>query len=332
MKIRSLYGFSPELPPFVDKTPAKQIALLRSWGNTALFGGYENPELVDAAHAAGMQVFAEFPCFVGQQWWAEIPASRPVTDQGHWLEAEGWYYGLNPATPLVRRRRLEALEELLTKHALDGVWLDFVRWPCRWEGAQPHLPRTSFDPTMLTRFRNDTGIEIPTEDAVSAAQALLNRYEAEWTAWRCAQITTWVAEARVLLQRLRPTAILGLFGVPWRLSDHGGAILDVIGQDYRALAQYVDVFSPMVYHALCGQPVAWIGEVTAEIRSLTGKLVWPIIQSVDEPRPLPAGEYKQAMNAVLESPAAEGLLVFTLKGALDPAKLAATIAGFANPS
>jgi hypothetical protein len=312
----------------VGKTPAEQIALLRSWGNTALFGGYEDPELVEAAHAAGMKVFAEFPCFFGKRWWDEIPASRPVTHEGHLLEPEGWYYGVNPALPLVRRRRLAALEELLTEHAINGVWLDFIRWPCRWEGARPHLPRTSFDAGTLDRFRCDTGIEIPTDDAASAARLLLVRYEAEWQAWRCAQITTWVAEAKALLQRVRPAALLGLFGVPWRLSDHGGAILDVIGQDYRALAAYVDVFSPMVYHALCRQSVAWTDEVTAEIRSLTGTPVWPIIQSVDEPRPLSAEEYKGALKAVLDSPAADGVLVFTLQGALDAAKLAVTVGEF----
>ena len=99
-----------------------------------------------------------------------------------------------------------------------------------------------------------------------------------------------------MIRRIRPGAILGLFGVPWRLSDRGGAILTIIGQDYRALGEHVDVFSPMVYHRMCGYPVEWIGDVVVEVHDLTGKPVWPIIQSVDEPSPLSAVEYGRALD------------------------------------
>jgi uncharacterized lipoprotein YddW (UPF0748 family) len=330
MKTKSLYGFAPDLEPFAGKTPAEQVVLLRSWGNTAIFGGYQDPAFVAAAHAAGMKVYAEFGCFVHRSWWDEIPESRPVTHEGALLEPEEWYYGVNPVTPSVRQQLWDALEKLLAEHALDGVWLDFIRWPCHWESPQPYLPHTSFDEGSLTHFSRATGIEVPTADPPAAAQKLLGRYEAEWTAWRCDQITSWVAQARAILQRTRPAALLGLFGVPWRLSDHDGAILNVIGQDYRALGQHVDVFSPMVYHAMCGQPVEWIGAVTQEIQALSGKPVWPIIQSVDEPRSLPAAEYDRALGTALDNSASEGVLVFTLKGALDEAKLAATKARFRN--
>ena len=329
MKTKALYGFSPELAPFKKQTPAEQVALLQSWGNTAIFGGYEDPGFVAAAHAAGMRVYAEISLFVHEKWWKESPASRPITHDGQPLEPEEWYYGVNPSTPTVRHRLLEQLESLLTKHALDGVWLDFIRWPCHWESPAPVLPRTSYDALTLNRFREDTGLDIPTDDPARAVQMLLSRYETEWTAWRCDQITFWVAEARAVLKRVRPDAVLGLFGVPWRLSDFEGAILNVIGQDYGALGRYVDVFSPMVYHVMCGRTVAWIGQVTGEISALSGKPVWPIIQSVDEPAPLSADEYGAALDVALQHPASDGVLVFTLKGALAKAKLAVTRARFA---
>jgi hypothetical protein len=161
---------------------------------------------------------------------------------------------------------------------------------------------------------------------------LLERYEVEWTTWRCRQITDWVARARAVLDRVRPGALLGLFGVPWRLADRDGAILKVIGQDYCALGRYVDVFSPMVYHKMCDYPPSWIAEVTTAIHTLTGKPIWPIIQSVDQPTPLSAEEYGQALDVALDCPAAEGVLVFHLRGALHPAKLAVTKAKFGAPS
>jgi hypothetical protein len=328
MKTRSLYGFSSQLDPFAGKRPAEQVALLKSWGNTAIFGGHQDPAFVDAAHAAGLKIFAEFGCFVGKQWWQNVPESRPITASGEPLASDEWYYGVNPTLPQVRQARLQALEQLLTDVAIDGVWLDFIRWPCHWEVHSPYLPHTSFDPGTLARFCADTGRQVAEDDAVLAAQRLLAQHESAWIAWRCAQITSWVAEAKAVLKRIRPDAVLGLFGVPWQRSDYDGAILNVIGQDYNALGSYVDVFSPMVYHKMCGRSLAWIGDVVTEIHALSGKPVWPIIQSVDEPTPLSPLEYGQAIDVALGCPASDGVLVFTLKGALDDAKLAVTQQNF----
>jgi hypothetical protein len=102
-----------------------------------------------------------------------------------------------------------------------------------------------------------------------------------------------------------------------------------VGQDYSALGQYVDIVSLMVYHLMCGHGPAWISQVVTEIRALSGNPVWPIIQSVDMPALLPAAEYEQALEIALSSPASNGVLVFTMQGALDPDKLARTIAWFA---
>lgn len=324
MKTASLYGFSPELPPFAGQSPAGQVALLRSWGNTVIFGGYQNLAFVEAAHVAGLKVFAEFGCFVGREWWERLPESRPITAQGQCLEPEGWYYGVNPSVPEVRQERLDAMERLLTDYDLDGVWLDFIRWPCHWEVLQPYLPQTSFDAGTLTCFAADTGIDVPVNDPIAASARLLGPHVSAWSGWRCQQITAWVAEARSRLDRIRPGLTLGLFGVPWQLSDYDGAILNVIGQDYAVLGRYIDVFSPMVYHKMCNFTVDWIGRVTEEIHRLSNKPVWPIIQSVEEPAPLSADEFAQALDVALNCPASDGVLVFTLQGALQPDKLAVT--------
>ena len=327
-KTCSLYGFSPDLPAFVDKTPEEQVALLQSWGNTVIFGGYHDPAFADAAHQAGMPVYAEFGCFVGDRWWQDIPESRPVTETGALLEPEGgenaWYCGVNPSHPAVRKQSLGKLEELLTDHAIDGVWLDFIRWPCHWEVHDPYLPLTSFDPGTVERFCQDTGIDPIEGEVPVVARTILEQHVEGWTDWRCEQVTSWVAAARQVVDRVRPRALLGLFGVPWRLADREGAILRVIGQDYKALGPYVDVFSPMVYHRMCGYGPEWISEVTDEVHALSGKPVWPIVQSVDEPDPLPADEYRAALDTALRSLASEGVLVFTLKGALAEEKLRVT--------
>ena len=62
--VKSRYGFSPDWPLFAEKTSAKQVALLQSWGSTAGFSGYQNAEFVQAIRAAGLQIHAEFGCFM----------------------------------------------------------------------------------------------------------------------------------------------------------------------------------------------------------------------------------------------------------------------------
>lgn len=326
-KATSLYGYSSTLAPFEGKTHAEAVAILRRWGHTMVFGGYQDPRFVQAVHQAGLKIYAEFGCFVGRDWWDRVPSSRPVTDAGVPLAEEDGYCGVNPSIPEVRQAQWAALERLSLDYEIDGIWLDFIRWPCHWEVHHPSLYQTSLDPHTLAHFGNDTGIELPA-DPTQSAHVVLDRYSVEWTAWRCRQVTSWVAEAREILRRSRPHAIMGLFGVPWRLADHDGAILRIVGQDYRALGEHVDVLSPMAYHLMCGQEPAWIGQVVAEVHAQSGRPVWPIIQSIDMPTVLSAQEYDRALEVALCSPASDGVLVFTMQGALDPGKLARTVARF----
>lgn len=321
--MKAFYGFSPNLAPFTGKTPQEQAALLHSWGADAIFGGYENAAFVDALHAQGMQLFAEFPCFVGKEWWEQLPESHPITATGQPLAPIDWYHGVNPSVPAVRQQRLAALSALLRTYPIDGVWLDFIRWPCRWEKPTPLLQQTSFDPATLARFSADIGVDLNPEES-NTAETILSHYMDEWTIWKCQQITDWVAEARQLVDGLRPGLQLGLFGIPWRQADFAGAIRTIIGQEYAALAPYIDIFSPMTYHHMCGQPVSWIGDVVQEISQLTKRPVCPIIQAVDQPTDLPAAEYAASLRAAQNARGSAGAIIFTLAGLLENDKLAVT--------
>jgi len=321
--IRALYGYRGELEPFAGREPQEQVDLLRSWGCNAIFGGYDDPAFVSAAHDAGMPVYAEFGCFVGEHWWNDVPASRPSLADGSPLEADEWYAGVNPSHPEVRSRLLQELERLVSRAPIDGVWLDFIRWPCHWEAPDPPRPATSFDAGTLGRFAAATGIEIPLEPA-TASDLLLGAEKAAWTDWRCQQITDWVCEAAQLVRRVCPEALVGLFSIPWRQDDFDGALEGVVGQDLAALGEHVDVFSPMVYHLMCGQEPAWIAEVVRDAQRTSGKRVWPIIQSVDKPTDLSPEAYGKALDAAMGCDESDGLIVFTLEGMLTPAKVAET--------
>lgn len=321
--MKALYGFSPDLPPFRDKTTTQQVTLLRSWGADAIFGGYADPAFVDAIHDHGMKIYAEFGCFRGKEWWEEVPESRPIQADDSPLEPVEWYYGVNPSVPTVREQLLERLATLLQAHELDGLWLDFIRWPCRWESPAPRLPQTSFDAATVARFTAENDIdENAFRDWQNDPAGALHDYAQQWTQWRIDQVTTWVAEARAIVNDVRPSAQLGLFAIPWQQSDFGGAIHTIIGQDFAALAPYIDIFSPMTYHLMCGQPVPWIANIASEVAELTGKPVWPVIQSVDHPTTLSNTAYTTALETA--SSTTDGVIVFTLAGVIEGERIAAT--------
>jgi hypothetical protein len=44
---------------------------------------------------------------------------------------------------------------------------------------------------------------------------------------------------------IKPTVLINLHAVPWRRADFAGGILTVAGQDFAAIARYVDYVSPI---------------------------------------------------------------------------------------
>jgi hypothetical protein len=320
--MKAIYGFTPKYQACAGKQPEAIAQSLADWGVTAVFGGYEDPALVASLHEHGIKVFAEVAIFVGKQYWERYPYSRPITSTGEPIPPEGWYYGVNPITPEIRTHNLERIRRLIERYEVDGVWLDFCRWPCRWERSVPKLIQTSFDPLTLTAFQRDQGVQIPEslQTIPEKADWLFKNHYDTWTAWKCHQITDFVRQGRAIIEGAPRKILLGLFSIPWGPTDFDGAIKNIIGQDYQALAPHVDCFSPMVYHALCGRDIPWIAEITAWVGNVTGKPVWPIVQAMDDPDTVSPHELRQAVHTALAATGSDGVIIFNLK-ALNAEKL-----------
>ena len=328
-RARSIYGFSKSLPPFKGKSSEECVEILKSWGSNVIYGGHEDPDFVKAAHQAGMKVFAEIGIFVGERNWERYPESRPITSSGSAILKDKWYAGVTPTIDAVRAERLKAIRDLMKNHDLDGVWLDFIRWPCHWEVHCPRIEQTSFDPITVSKFQSSTGIRIPPalSKPEEIADWILSNHADDWTSFKCDQITTFVEDARNVIKEFGEDKILGLFGVPWR-DDYDGAITRIIGQDYEALSRFVDVFSPMLYHRMCDRSVAWIGEVTADLSGRTGRPIWPVIQAVNEPDSLSDAEFNTALKTAVEARGSTGVIVFSLGHALKEGRMSSIKKGF----
>ena len=322
------YGLAPGLPALVGLEPDEIGRRLYQAGIGGVFLKHHDAIWCEALKSAGLKVYASHTIFMdNDNLWQEIAGSRPITASGEPAPVQEWYRPLLPVSQTVRELRLNQLAELVTELPLDGLWLDFIRWPARWESGEPKLYHSSFDPATLAQFQAETGVMLPTTsaEAAEAADWILANAADDWVAWRCAQIASFVDEARTVLRQQRPNALLGLFTVPWtgKALDNlpiDQAHLRIVGQDPALLGPRVDVLSPMVYHRLCGRGIDWPGQVTSALRDQVECDVWPVVEALAEDTSFTAEEFAEVGRSASEA-GTGGLIVFNLAGLLaDPDK------------
>ena len=300
---KAVYGVAR----FEGKSYEETAGELKKLGVNAVFIKPDSG-LVNAFHREGIRVWVEIPIFVGEAYWRSHPETRPVNSRGEPIQKREWYAGLCPTNPRLREHRLKEIGRVLGQFPIDGLWLDFIRYPCHWEVEEPIVEETCFCPNCLSEFQQTTGVRVPEglEDRPSVARWILANHREEWVEWKCEQITSFVREAKGILKRARPNTVLGCFTLPWREEDHNNAIEKIIGQDFHDLKEWVDIFSPMVYHRMCGEPIDWIGEIVEYMVEATQKDVLPIVQASD----VSEKELREAMKEAMSAPS-KGVIIFS---------------------
>jgi len=318
----SLFGFAREYSPLKNNAYGSAHAL-KEWGVDSVFCGTQDKEMLQALREAGIKIFVEKAIFSDASLFAARPDSRPVDENGKRVEPEDWYKPLCPGQDWLRRLKLHELKQTAESGEVDGIWLDFMRYPCHWEGAEPTIYQSCFCQECLLKFQKHSEVKLPgnLSDPRTIADWILSEYPGMWQDFRCEMITSFVGRVRQLIEDIRPEMTLGLFSVPWMEQEHNRAMQRIIAQDLKALAEHVDVFSPMTYHQMCDKTVSWIGEVTEEVAKLTGKPVVPIIQSMSTADELSRDEFHEALETALAG-ASDGLIIFNMKGLLDEKRLA----------
>ncbi len=186
---------------------------------------------VDAARPLGIRVHAWLICFSTTQ----ATSSRLATYRSRdWLlhatdgKTGPW---LDPASPLARAQLVKAAEELLVNYAIDGIHLDFVRYPDYYG---------SLGSGTRTRFEASRGKKV----AVWPDDVKKGPLFRELVRWRTAQVTALVADIRTMQRRRAPrklvtAAVLGKYPT----------CIESVGQDWMAWLEcgYVDYVYPMNY-------------------------------------------------------------------------------------
>jgi uncharacterized lipoprotein YddW (UPF0748 family) len=110
----------------------------------------------------------------------------------------GWYCSLNPCYPEVRKYLVSVMREIVTKYPVDGLHMDYIRFPNEYSKAYegrsgvPDYPR---DPKTLAIFRQATG---KTPDQAPGL----------WNQWRTDQVTQLVGEIRAMMLKAKPRSVL----------------------------------------------------------------------------------------------------------------------------
>jgi hypothetical protein len=316
--VRGIYGGVPR--EILDSGRS-----LAAFGLNAVWlgSGSFTPERVARLKGEQVQVFAEFNTLHVASFLEDHPDAAPVGPDGRASPPPDGWQGICPTHEAYRVSRMKAFRSLLERFAVDGVWLDYHHSHASWEQAEPKLPDTCFCDRCRRRFQEATGTRLPEAPPDELAALLLSTHRESWVRWRCDVLTDWVREFRSILDATRPSALLGTFHNPWSDEDRGGARIEKLAIDLRAQAAYIDVFSPMPYHARFGHPtepewisrqVAWLGRHLG-IEGNPGERhrIWPIVQLSDWGEAVPLEQVPIVLDHGSRRPAT-GVMAFAWGG------------------
>jgi hypothetical protein len=282
-------------------------------------------ERIELLRGQGARVFAEFNTMHDAAYVKEHPDAAPVGADGQVAPPPDGWQGACPTHPGYRRARMDAFRRALAGFDIDGIWLDYHHAQASWERAVPNLPDTCFCDRCLAGFQEATHVDLPAAPTPERARMLLGpgSLQAHWVRWRCSVFTDWVREFRAIRDEVRPGALLGTFHCPWSEDDFAGALRTKLAIDLKAQAEFIDVFSPMPYHARFGHAadLAWIGRQISWLGRTLGvegrpgerTRIWPIVQLADWGEPVAAAHVAEVVAQGARAPAT-GLTVFAWGG------------------
>ena len=201
-------------------------------------------EFIDAASLRNIEVHA----------WVEVfYAGNPkhLDDEGpvlknnpDWIvraadgttEFEDGMLFINPALPAVRSYLIDMMREIVTRYDIDGLHLDYIRYP-----VDPGNRPPGYDDYSRLLFERQHGYDPLTIDRGQDHDSWR-----EWTHWRMNQVTTFVADVQRMLLAERPDMKLSAAVFSDRVHDPLG---DGKCQDWDTWVDQglIDFLTPMCY-------------------------------------------------------------------------------------
>ncbi|MGE5179100.1 MAG: glycoside hydrolase family 10 protein [Bacteroidota bacterium] len=239
--------------------------------------------LIQRAHAAGLEVHAWINVYL--VWSAGAPPTSPlhvVNAHPEWISVradgtrlvemvplefqeeriEGMF--LAPGNPAVKRHLREIVKEIVTRYAVDGIHLDYVRYP---------EPTVGYDAATRTEFERQFGVDplqIDNPDSTTLAVVGADRLpdlRAKWIQWKRDQVTDLVRTLR---------ADLNLQGRPIKLTAA------VIADENAALNRYLQEWPTWLREGIidAALPMTYSPTTSTVVRQLTEALEIPTHRQV----------------------------------------------------
>jgi uncharacterized lipoprotein YddW (UPF0748 family) len=202
---------------------------------------------VDGARARQMKVCAWVETFyweVDTSLYPRLPRTPLLQDHPEWrtvlrdgrdtTAAERGHNFANPAHPEVRRFLAELVKEMLSSYPLDGIALDYLRYP---HGT----PDAGYDAYTRQEYRRVAGLD-PVDIPVQPENPRWQR----WVEFRERQILALVSEVKQVCRATRPAARLGAAVFP---SAPEARYSDSRFQNWREMLRrgLLDTILPMCY-------------------------------------------------------------------------------------
>ncbi|MEH2376115.1 family 10 glycosylhydrolase [Nostoc sp.] len=142
----------------------------------------------------------------------------------------------DPANPEVRQYLLKLYDEIVTRYNVDGLQLDYIRYPFQ----DPSAGRTyGYGKAARAQFQQLTGV-----DPINISPSQPELWQ-KWTTFRTEQIDSFVAQVSQQLRQKRPNLILSVAVFPLPEVER----IQKIQQNWEVWARRgdVDLIVPMTY-------------------------------------------------------------------------------------
>jgi uncharacterized lipoprotein YddW (UPF0748 family) len=134
--------------------------------------------------------------FTHPEWfWYDQDGKRQPLQHEVGERKRGWYASINPCLPEVREYLVSVFQELVADYEVDGLHMDYIRFPNERVVPGEEIPDYPRDERTLALYQEETGLA-PDDDNEA------------WNRWRTDQVTKLVADIHAMMRRTRPRAVL----------------------------------------------------------------------------------------------------------------------------
>lgn len=189
-----------------------------------------------------------------------------------WDETSGYYY--NPAHPEVRAFLRDTYTDLVKRYDIDGLQLDYIRFPMEGTASDPYERGHSYDDYTIGAVKRELGfspLDITPDDTDKWAK---------WTEWRQRQVSEVVDMLVGEVKKVKPNVIISADVVP----EESGKEYKL--QDWRNWVEkgLIELIAPMTYSL----DTEYVRSTTEEFANLINKHsyiyvgVGPYLEGYDE--------------------------------------------------